>query len=73
MHHTGVMSRKICSLGIRTLNPEYVRTINERLYPLDHHGKHCQFTFEKNIYSFSTVIDSFQGMFFFGFRLELNL
>ena len=55
------MSRKICSLGIRTLKPEYVRlTINERLYPLDHLGKQ----FKKSIYSFSMVMDSFQGFLF---------
>ena len=62
------MSRKTCSLGIRTLNPEYVRTTNERLYPLDHLGK----KFKKSIYSFCMVMDSFQGC-FFGFRVELNL
>ena len=58
------MSRKICSLRTRTLDTEYVRTIDERLYPLDQLGKHCQGTFKKSTYSFSMVIDSFQGFFF---------
>ena len=58
------MSRKICSPRIRTLDTKYVGTIDERLYPVDQLGKHGQDTFKKSTYSFSMVIDSFQGFFF---------
>ena len=62
------MSRKICSLGIRTLSPEYVRTRKERLYPLDHLGKHL-----KKIIFLLYGDGQFSCIFFLGFRVELNL
>ena len=40
---------------------EFVRTKNAHLYPLDHLGKRLKEMFKRGIYSFSMVIDSFQG------------
>ena len=40
---------------------ESVTSKSSRLCPLDHLGKRVQFAFKRGIYSFSMVIDSFQG------------
>ena len=71
MHHTGkkeskkekqkkIRSRKICFKEIRTGTLQ----TREDWNPLDHLDKHWQYMFERSIYSFSMVIDSFQGWLF---------
>ena len=79
MHHTGKKEskkekeKKIRSRRFKPGLSEYVRTKNERLYPLDDLDKRWQLKFKRGIYSFSMVIDSFQADDFFDFRVEFNL
>ena len=81
MHHTGKKEskkkkkghEKFAAWGLAPGPSEYVRTKSERHYLLDDLGKHWQIKYNRGEYSFSMVTDSFQGFFFFGFRVELNI